>query len=177
MKGYIMNYIQSFRPNGLSNANGSIHVANPIWLQYYDFTCSEWKRSEDGFIALDENGVSNKLWKYSMGGNIVVKDQAGTEIFNYTSPSDWDDEGFKKSLESFNVALNDLLASANFKKIYLSKHLFNADERNYVAILNDTNESKTVIIKNSLGSQLSLSLEPQLMFVGYVNSNGHFIEL
>ncbi|MCL1955833.1 MAG: hypothetical protein FWF63_00790 [Fibromonadales bacterium] len=183
MNGYIMNYIQSFRPNGLANANGSIHVANPIWLEYYDLENSKWKRSEDGFIALDENGVSNKLWKYSMGGDIVVKDQAGTEIFNYQSPSDWNDSDFELELSSFNAALNDLLSLSKFEKIYASKvnlgeiDLTDTVKRNYVAVLNDRNTNIAVKIRNFSGIDKTLTLEPQLMIVGYINTEGKFFEL
>jgi len=188
MKGHIMNYIQSFKPNGLANANGSIRFYSRYEFSLYrfDFENNGWEIFYSNFIKLDENGVSNELWKLVLASyakpidvSIRIYDQGQNEIFNYKNLSDWNDAEFSAMLNYFNEELNALIAKAKPTKIYASRAdtaSFN-DVRNYVMVINDTNKDFAIEAKILNGKKKEIVLEPTLMLVGYIDSQGVFYEL
>jgi len=183
MNGHIMNYIQSFKPNGLANSNGTIKFSDDGQggnLFYYSFKDAKWSRCSENTIHLDENGASNYLWKYDKNAAVVVTDSLGTELFNYYVTSDWDDDSFSAELDSFNIELKKFLESVAVTQVRASKDnldLFSTKIRNYIMVLNDTMDTVEVTVKNIESTKKGTWLGPQLMIVGYIDAEGRYIEI
>ena len=111
----VMNYLQSFLPNGLVNANGYITTSTSLAplsiLCKWNFETKQWNALDDKTIQLDHNGVANGLYKFvrnsedggGYGTTVSVYDADRNLIRRIMLPL-WNDE-------KYDILLNEVLAA------------------------------------------------------------------
>lgn len=191
MKGYAMNYLQSFKPNGLVNANGRITIASIVStddfnIYKYNFINREWELciKEHSFaIDLDYNGVCNDLYQLEQSGatgrlNIDVRDYDGNSLSRSEinlADYEWNDTEYKEAINEFNEefakinekqsSMNKIKASDAAKRIG-SEMVIDLNSlaitNAYCMILNNLNE--IVNVNN-------MELNPKEMLVGWLDEN------
>ena len=186
---YIMNYLQSFLPNGLVNANGSLQIYSSVSEIYkYDFEQKKWVDYYSNIINLDHNGVANGLYKFRTTAALHVKDVDGEIIRDIQLPY-WDDEDF-----DYTVALVRASITALNEKRNLTFHYLNQGETldltaiqpppvGWHIVLNiasgnyTTQTQERVIYNDELGNSMTRILRERTFFLFFFNSDGRGIKL
>jgi len=138
----IMNYLQSFLPNGLVNANGSITTWGLYGKMFkWDFASGKWEQAQSS-IQLDSNGVANGIYKWRNSTDYEhqaqVRDADGNLLRGIALP-EWDDSAHELLLEETREAISEAGKLSQYAKVYITPAEPSKDIsglRGYVMVIN-----------------------------------------